>query len=137
MQVTIVKLGQPTQNVELPEGSNVSDAIKAAGIDVDGFSVAMNGKKAELNTDLVEGATILVAGKVKGGAGTVAVIKVGDPVKLVEIGGDESTVALVLDQAGIQITDKFTVSVSGNKADFHTVVRPGQRIQIIPQVKGG
>jgi sulfur carrier protein ThiS len=66
IKVFIARLGEEPKELNLPEGSQVADALRAAGITV--REVAVNGLEATMNTKLQDGDFIAtVAKQVDGG----------------------------------------------------------------------
>lgn len=82
INVSIAKLGNPIQDVQLPEGSVVMDALRKAGYNLDAvLSVKRNGSVVSMDTSLVEGDVLLVSqDKIKGGSDETEVE--GNPIKL-------------------------------------------------------
>ena len=53
IKVFVARLGEEPQPIELPEGSQVADALRKANVSV--REVAVNGIEATMNTKLQEG----------------------------------------------------------------------------------
>lgn len=68
MILRILKLGQAAHVVNVEPGSNIGDALRAANVGSEGFTIALNGLGASHETSVSEGDVVTLVGKVVGGA---------------------------------------------------------------------
>lgn len=64
--VKIAKLGSRVVEVSL-ENATVSDALRASGINAEGFELRVNGVPATLDTQLVESDVVTLVPQIRGG----------------------------------------------------------------------
>lgn len=67
MKIRIMRMGQVTKELELADGLTIEDAAKQAEFPTSGFSVALNGVGASLETGLSDGDIISLVPKVSQG----------------------------------------------------------------------
>lgn len=66
-KVKILKLGESAQQVDVPEGSTLAEALVAANLNTAGYSVMKNGSPANTITPISEGDVITLSPKIEGG----------------------------------------------------------------------
>ena len=117
------------------EATTVKDAIEAAGLSVEGRDVKVNGRSVtDLNTELHDGDTVILARQVKG---NVVTARVGSlPGVLAEVAlEDGSTVSDALEQAG-KSADGYEIRMNGSRASLSDTVPNGATVLLTRQVKG-
>ena len=67
MRVKILKLGSATREVDIPAGSNVTDALAKAELDNAGYSLTVNGMGCGAGTSLSDHDIVTLVPKVEGG----------------------------------------------------------------------
>ena len=67
MKVKVLRLGHSANEVEVPAGSTVEEALAKAGVPMQGHSLSVNGLGAGPSTGLAETDCIVVVPKVEGG----------------------------------------------------------------------
>jgi sulfur carrier protein ThiS len=67
MKVKVLKLGHSAQQVELPAGSTVQDALDKADIDADGYSLSVNGLGVSAGAAVTDADVICLIPKIEGG----------------------------------------------------------------------
>jgi len=66
-RVKILKLGESAQQVDVPNGSTLAEALVAANLNTAGYSIMKNGSPANTITPLSEGDVITLSPKIEGG----------------------------------------------------------------------
>ena len=66
-KVKILKLGESAQQVDVPEGSTLAEALVAANLNTAGYSIMKNGTPANTITPISEGDVITLSPKIEGG----------------------------------------------------------------------
>lgn len=67
MKIKILRLGQAAHVTDVPTGSSIDDAIQAAGLARQGYSLTLNGLGTSSETALSEGDVVTMTPKVVGG----------------------------------------------------------------------
>jgi len=67
MKVKVLRLGHSANEVEIPNGSTVEEALAKAGVPSQGHSLSVNGLGAGASTGLAEMDCIVVVPKIEGG----------------------------------------------------------------------
>ncbi len=126
-----------TINAYAIEGNKVSDALNAAGLSADGFEVRINGSVGDLNTQIGEGATILLVTKIKGNAGDHITVRVGKlPGMINEIAlNGARTVADALGAAGLS-DEGFEIRVNGSVVAPTQVLAQNDTVLLVTKIKG-
>jgi len=67
MRVKILKLGHSAQNIDLDDDSTVEQAITAAGHDIQGYGLTINGLGCGPEASVADGDVVTLNPKVAGG----------------------------------------------------------------------
>jgi molybdopterin converting factor small subunit len=135
MLVKVARLGTAVQELALTEGSNVQQALEAAGLEVENEDIRVNSNTASNTTVLREGDIVTLVPKVKGGQKLVRVARLGTAVQEVAV-SEDATVQDVLDAAGIEIENE-DIRINSHSADLDSSIADRDLITIVPKVKGG
>lgn len=135
MLVKVARLGTAVEEIALTDGSNVNDALNAAGLEVENEEIRVNSVTADQNKVLRDSDIVTLVPKVKGGQRIVKVARLGTAVQEVAV-SEEATVQDVLDAAGIS-TENEEVRIDGHSADLDDEIGSGTLVTLVPKVKGG
>ncbi len=67
MKIKLLKLGHSAQQVELPAGSTIQEALDKADMETDGYSLSINGLGASAGAVVTDGDIITMVPKIEGG----------------------------------------------------------------------
>jgi len=136
MIVKVARLGTAVQEVALSDGTRVSDALVAAGLDQDtNEDIRVNSSSASLDSSVSDGDIVTLIPKVKGGQKIVKVARLGTQVQEVAV-DENATVQQVLDAAGIYVENE-DVRIDGRSANRSDRIGSSSLVTIVPKVKGG
>ena len=135
MLVKVARLGTAVQELALTDGSNVQQALEAAGLEVENEDIRVNSNTASNTTVLHEGDIVTLVPKVKGGQKIVKVARLGTAVQEVAV-SEDATVEDALEAVGIEIENE-DVRINSHSADLDSQVSDRDLITIVPKVKGG
>jgi len=66
-RIKILMLGNSAQQIDVPEGSTLTDAFAAANLNTAGYSIMKNGSPANMITGVSEGDIVTLSPKIEGG----------------------------------------------------------------------